>query len=329
MKVHFCNRMTLEGATSIGKEIAVISLRNGDKPPAKVAGGSAQASGVAVLDVVCDDIDEPMPHSVCPTPAIAKNIYDFWAKHKDQVGWFVCQCETGLGLSQAVSAAILLFDGQDPNPILRQAAYNRSLYRLILEQAGRQPPPEPLVSIVCRILYPADRFQAFVLCMDRQRYPNWEVIGVTDGPRPDVAALLSSRKDGKVRLLETPERLGSWGHPYRQMGIDAARGEIIGLQNDDNYLVPGFVEQLVWVIQDGAQMVLCDTVHSYFGWAYQQVQPRRAGCDLGAFLARTSLFRQVQWPGNNQDSDGDFIERMASAAGQGIATIRKPLFIHN
>src|SRR5437773_4001151 len=105
--------------------------------------------------------------------------------------------------------------------------------------------------------------------MQRQRYANWELVAVTDGPRQDIADYLRGRQDGKVVLMQTKEPLGHWGHPCRQRGIDAARGEIIGVQNDDNYLVPGFLEQMVGAIQDGADLVLCNTVHNHIGWGYQ------------------------------------------------------------
>ena len=247
----------------------------------KSAGHLARTSSIVVLDITCNDIAEPMPGRICPNPAIGKTIYDFWLSQKNRVAGIVCQCESGIGRSQGVAAALTALDGGDPTHIIRRGTYNRLLYRFILEAAGKELPPEPLVSIVCRITYPLDRFQAFLLSMERQRYTNWQVVAVTDGPRPDITEFLAARQDSRVLLIQTPERLGHWGHPYRQQGIDAASGEVIGLQNDDNYLVPGFLEQMVWSIQDGAALVLCDTVHSYLGWACDHVEPRRSKCDLG------------------------------------------------
>jgi hypothetical protein len=330
MKILFCGRIELERWQAPLQGHAVVSLRDSEKPPVKLAGLRNESGGPWVLDIACNDITEPMPGRICPTATIAQRIHEFWQHHKEHVAAFVCQCESGIGRSQAVAAALGALQGGDPTPILRRGTYNRLLYRLILEAAGKKLPPDPLVSIVCRITYPLNRFQAFMLSMDRQRHTHWQVVAVTDGPRPDVVRFLSAREDDKVHLIHTAERLGHWGHPYRQRGIDAAGGEIIELQNDDNYLVPGFLEQLVWAIQDGASLVLCDTCHSYFGWACHHVEPRRGECDLGAFLARASLIRQVKWPGNDQLSDGEFIERLAALAGPDkIAFVRRPLFIHN
>jgi Glycosyl transferase family 2 len=330
VQYNFCSRAEIKRLRASDERIAVISLRHPEKPPLRFAGLRSDRDGSMLLDIACNDITESMPGRIRPTPEIAGNIQEFWRAVKGRVTRFVCQCENGVGLCQGVVAALVELDGIDPKPILRRGTYNRLLYRLILETAGKQPVPEPLVSIVCRISYPFDRFQAFMLCMERQRYTNWQVVAVTDGPRDDVARYVQSREDAKVHLIQTAERVGHWGHPYRQQGIDAAQGEIIGLQNDDNYLVPGFLEQLVWAIQDGADLVLCDTVHSYLAWASYRVEARRSSCDLGAFLVRAGLIRQVKWPGNDQESDGEFIEGLAALAGRNkIACIRRPLFIHN
>ena len=43
-------------------------------------------------------------------------------------------------------------------------------------------------------------------------------------------------------------------------------GEFIGLSNDDNYYVPGYLEQIVNALAD-ADIAMCEILHSYSGWA--------------------------------------------------------------
>lgn len=187
---------------------------------------------------------------------------------------FIAQCEAGVGRSQGVVAALLELEGETEGvkEIKRMGTYNRLLYRLILEAAGRTVPADPLVSMVIRLKYPESRFEAFIHSMKRQRWDRIEVVAVTDGPldegkdAEDIREAFESAQVW-VTVIETAEAKGRWGHPYRQLGIDAAQGEWIGLSNDDNYYVPGFIEQMVNAGEEhGADLVLCETLHSYSGW---------------------------------------------------------------
>ncbi len=160
-----------------------------------------------------------------------------------------------------------------------------------------------------------------MLAMDRQRYEAWEVIAVTDGPclKPDW---MWSRRRGNLLWIETEKPLGHWGHPYRQLGIDAARGTYIGLQNDDNYLTPGFIEQLVFALEAGADVACCQVVHSYSGW-----DVTGPGSDLGSWLARTELVKRHLWKGQSFDYDLAYLKTLA-AEGQCVE-VPRPLVVHN
>jgi Glycosyl transferase family 2 len=191
------------------------------------------------------------------------------------------------------------------------------------------PPTDPLISIAVRIKYPPDRLLAFLLSMQRQRHGRWEVVAVTDGPNPDAERVVSSLPDPRVRLIQTPESRGRWGHPYRQLGLDACTGDYIGMSNDDNWYTPGYLEQMLLALQtEGAGLALCDMLHSYTGWGVVAAAPVKGVADLGCWIARGELVRQERWPGNDFESDGVFIERLAARAGK-VALVHRPLFVHN
>ncbi len=131
--------------------------------------------------------------------------------------------------------------------------------------------------------------------------------------------------DARVRLVETERARGNWGHPYRQQGIDSARGELIGLSNDDNYYVPGYLEQMVNALErERAELAMCDMLHSYWGWRLL-----RAGHDLGSWIARRELVLRTPWEGEDFFSDARYLERLKKNAGDRIAVVDRPLFIHN
>jgi predicted protein tyrosine phosphatase len=287
----------------------------------------------ARLDIVAHDARDGYGTVSPPTRKQAEDIVDF-VRLNSRSNYLVMQCEKGIGRSRAAAIATLWCRGHraEAENIMQFGTHNRLLCRLICEVAGRPLPPEPLVSLTARVKYSPDRSMGLILSLQRQRYENWELIIVTDGPDSgarDLVAWFNAKGESRLRLIETPEPRGRWGHPYRQVGIDACGGEYIGLTNDDNYYVPGFLEQMIHAIQ-GYDMVLCDTLHSYIGWQHHHTSPRMGGADLGCFIARASIVRQVRWPGDDQYADGRFIQLLADLVGvPKIAHIPRALFIHN
>jgi hypothetical protein len=281
-----------------------------------------QSKVVARLDLIFNDASEPFQIVTPPGEEHARKILQF-VRANANVPNLVIQCQAGVGRSQAVLAALCKIQGEDNRDVLANGTYNRKLYRHLLLAAGLTPDPEPLVSMAVRVKYAPDRLLAFLLCMRRQRYDNWEVVAVTDGPNPAAAKVVAEMRDPRVRLIETEKPLGRWGHPYRQRGLDACRGEFIGMSNDDNYYVPGYFEQMVHAMPD-ADLAICPMLHSYFGW-----RMNNPGSDLGAWLARATLIRKVPWTGVDFTSDRDYIRELTVAAKGRVVTVDRALFVHN
>lgn len=245
------------------------------------------------LDLVFNDSKDDFGLVRAPSDEDARRIVEFVERHK-QTPHVVFQCQVGVGRSLAAFAAILKLGG-DPTPALHRGTHNRTLYRKILAVAGHPAPPEPRVSLAVRVKYPPDRMTAFLLSMQRQRYDNWELVFVTDGPNAAAKQLLEQAGDRRVKLIETEAPLGKWGHPYRQRGIEACTGEFIGLSNDDNYYVPGYLEQMANALQgNNAELAMCAMLYSYWGWS-----PLPADHDLGSWIARRELVQRTPWTGDD------------------------------
>lgn len=275
------------------------------------------------LDIIGFDVDHAC-NGVQPVETRDYHrILEFYERNKHRTD-LVVQCQAGVGRSQAAAAALTRVDGRDETPVLRRGTYNRELYRGILRSARIELDPDPLVSIVCRVKYDLDRVRAMMLCMQRQRYEFWELLCVTDGPMVDdrwYDELFCD--DPRVKLIDTPERKGYWGHPYRQLGIDAAQGKYIGLTNDDNYYVPGYIEQMVAALQDEqSDLAVCISVHRYSGWGIC------AGGDLGAWIADRELLKKCPWPGNHFTADQDHM-RLLIKESKKVSLVKKPLFVKN
>ena len=277
----------------------------------------------ARLNLIFNDATEEFLGVRPPLAEDAQAILQFVEAHK-HLPYLVIQCQVGVGRSQAVLAALVkLGGGAHYKAILGNGTYNRRLYKELLTAAGVAWDAEPLVSLAVRVKYAPNRLKLFVLSMQRQRYENWELVAVTDGPNAAAAGLVAELAESRIRLIETEERLGRWGHPYRQRGLDACRGDFIGMSNDDNYYVPGYIEQMLNAL-DNADIALCQTLHSNAGWRVDPV-----GIDLGCWIARASLVRQVPWQGQEYTSDRDYIQALVERAEGRVAAVERPLFIHN
>jgi hypothetical protein len=127
-------------------------------------------------------------------------------------------------------------------------------------------------------------------------------------------------------------RCGLWGHPYRQLGIDRCidnEADFIGLNNDDNYLTPGYFEQLVHALQaNDADFAICQMLHSYSGYGVVPAEPKAGCADVGNWLASADLIRQVKWEGTDFLADGRFVERLAAKARR-VVKVERPLLVKN
>lgn len=320
MKTHVYSRPQIE-ATDLPGPSAVVCMADSQAQLAKIRD---HANVRQRLDLIFNDTSGDFGIVRAPTEGDAKRILAFVAKHRATTPHLVFQCEVGIGRSVAVQAAVERIHGGDPTPALERGTHNRRLYKVLLQAAGLAPEPEPKVSLAVRLKYAPDRMQAFLLSIQRQRYDNWELVFVTDGPNAAARELVARTDDARVKLVETEQPRGRWGHPYRQRGIDACTGDYIGLSNDDNYYVPGYFEQMVAALRrEDADLALCRMLHSYWGW-----QVLEAGHDLGSWLAKRALVERQPWTGDDFFYDAQYLEQLRKRAAKTVV-LNRPLFIHN
>ncbi len=318
MEIDIASRHKIETRMLPGPS-AVISMADSE---AQLAAIKDSANVRARLNLIFNDATDEFQLVRPPSMDDARRILEFVKDHGD-APFLIVQCQVGVGRSQAVQAALYKILGGDYQAVLHGGTYNRRLYHLLLAAANVAADPEPLVSLNVRVKYAPDRLQLFALSMRRQRYENWEVVAVTDGPNPAAARLVAEMQEPRVRLIETEKPLGCWGHPYRQLGLDACRGEFIGMSNDDNYYVPGYLEQMIFALED-ADLALCPMLHNYHAWTRAA-----AGGDLGCWLARATLVRQVPWPGSHFSADEEYFKALSSLARDRVTVLDRVLFVHN
>ena len=320
MRLHYCSKAAIEAVEFLSPKSVIVSMADSAEQHATL---KEQNRAIPRLKLEFCDTAAPTSGVTAPSEENAKSILSFLSDHKDATD-FIAQCQVGIGRSQSVIAALLKIQGKEPISIFQNGTYNIRLYKLLLRVAGIPLPAEPLISIAVRIKYAPERLNLFLLSMRRQRYENWEVVAITDGPNRPAIELIETLNDPRIRSIETEVRLGRWGHPYRQRALDECRGEFIGMSNDDNYYVPGYLEQMLFALRT-SDLAMCQTLHSYCAWS---VVPE--GIDLGCWIGRADLVHSVKWPGNEFTSDGDYIQALSHLATERrIAKIPRPLFVHN
>lgn len=76
-----------------------------------------------------------------------------------------------------------------------------------------------------------------------QSHRNWELLVVDDDSTDGTAALLDAIDDPRVRCLQSE---GRGSAAARNVGLDAARGELVTYLDDDNTFDPEWLKSVVW-----------------------------------------------------------------------------------
>lgn len=167
-----------------------------------------------------------------------------------------------------------------------------------------------------------------------QTWPHWQMLIVHDGPlaemyQESVRPLIA---DVRISWWNTPERKQQFGHPHRQKQLEklCESCDWVMLTNGDNYYCPVFME---WLLAIGTNTkrcdaVFCDMVHSHKMWKPLQSDFRRGRLDLGGFMVRAAIARQVKFDNFSFAGDGDFINRIRAVA-KNIQRVPATLYVHN
>lgn len=241
-----------------------------------------------------------------PSTDDAEAIWRF-VKENESLSNFVIQCAQGIGRSQATAAAILKLVGAPYRHILSWGTYNIRLFRLLCESASLPPEPEPWVGIAVRTKY-VDTTAAYSLRL--QRYRNIDIAYMD---------------------IDDPDEAKFWGNGQRNILLEEflknPKIEWFGFANDDNYMTPGFVEQMIFATQEtGALGVSCDCVHKYFGWSANTAK-RISHIDLNAWLFHRSVVQK--WDGIDIDAEPRWIRSCLDVCKDRVVHVPRPLFVKN
>jgi glycosyltransferase involved in cell wall biosynthesis len=100
-------------------------------------------------------------------------------------------------------------------------------------------PEDLLVSVVMATRDRSELLPAAIASVKAQTYPRWELLVIDDGSVDDTAALLARNEDPRLRRLAGS---GQGECAARNIGLDAAHGDVIVYLDDDNRFDPDWLK---------------------------------------------------------------------------------------
>lgn len=210
--------------------------------------------------------------------------------------------------------------------------------------AAIEPPPKAL-TVICVAYKRYRNLPVLIHSFLAQTLQNFKLIVIHDGYDSQMASLLTPYREQYPEEFDfcfSQQRYNDYGHSLRDMGIQLAQTEYLLITNDDNYYAPKFLEYMFMPIlqqpEDPPEIVFCDMIHSHMNPGVSRqlpynpfpTRPERNHIDMGCFIAKTALARQVGFRDKGFAGDATYFEDLVRAAGQPrIVKIPMTLFVHN
>ena len=119
---------------------------------------------------------------------------------------------------------------------------------------GADVPEDVLVSVVMPTRNRRTLLEHAIASVERQSYTRWELLVVDDASDDDTADFLSAIEDPRVRALASD---GSGCCRARNVGLDAAHGEIVTYLDDDNRYDPHWLRAVVHTFASNPDASVC------------------------------------------------------------------------
>jgi uncharacterized coiled-coil DUF342 family protein len=108
----------------------------------------------------------------------------------------------------------------------------------------------PLISVVMPTRDRPALLARAIASVQAQSYPNWELLVIDDASTDGTPALLSSLRSDAIRVFAGP---GKGVCAARNIGLAAARGDLIAYLDDDNIMHPNWLKSVAWGFEQWPQ----------------------------------------------------------------------------
>jgi hypothetical protein len=191
--------------------------------------------------------------------------------------------------------------------------------------------PGDKVTFICTIF---NSYPQIISSLLLQTHKNWELILIHDGPSENgMRSYIPD--DARIKYIETDNRIGNWGHKYRQWALESLElGDYVTITNADNYYVPVFIEYMLRGFKKShtAVATYCESmVHSYKAWDVIKCKFERGFIDCGGVMVKADIAKEIGWRITDEHSaDWVYFSDIASKYSQrNFIPVKGALFVHN
>lgn len=185
------------------------------------------------------------------------------------------------------------------------------------------------VTIICSAYNRPAQTALICYCFLAQTHTNWELHIIHDGANDEIIDAIKHITDTRIFYHETKIRHNDFGHSQREQGLKYCHGDYMMWTNEDNYYAPVFLEKMLAAAAiTEADFIYCDMIHSHQNYRLFQTSPRLGMIDMGAFIVKESIAKQLGFTDRDYCADGHFVDK---AVALGIKTVKAEgvLFVHN
>lgn len=188
------------------------------------------------------------------------------------------------------------------------------------------------VTFICTIY---NSYPQIISSLMLQTHQNWELILIHDGPASDSVKSSIDITDGRVKFIETKERVGNWGHKNRQWALNEIElGDFVVVTNSDNYYTPVFIEYMLKGFKKShtAVATFCsEMTHSYKAWQTIPCKTELGYIDSGGVMVKSDIAKEVGWRDTeSHSSDFTYFSDIAAKYSWGnFISVKGNLFVHN
>ncbi|TDN89149.1 glycosyltransferase involved in cell wall biosynthesis [Salegentibacter sp. 24] len=121
---------------------------------------------------------------------------------------------------------------------------------------------EPLVSIIIPTYNRAHLIGDTIGSVITQSYSNWECLIVDDGSNDYTEELLKfySERDGRIEFHKRPKDIPKGANACRNYGFELSKGEFVNWFDDDDVMLPEFLQKKVKKFEKLKKLVICSGI---------------------------------------------------------------------
>jgi glycosyltransferase involved in cell wall biosynthesis len=179
-----------------------------------------------------------------------------------------------------------------------------------------------------------DHLMCLLNSLCAQRSDKWSAHVVADcPPEGTLDKIMNYFKDDKrIKFTILPERYNDWGHTPRNYGVEHATEDWVIMTGEDNYYVPVFVDNFLSAVTPKVGFVFCNMVHNWTNFQYYSIdcEPKWGKIDIGNFMIKTKLAKQMKLNPTIEQADGVYVEEFKKKfPDEKMIKIHKILYVHN